>query len=86
MADLATKRGVEGKSIRIEVPLLYLTKAEIIKRGLELHVPFEKTWSCYQGDRKACGKCDSCLLRLKGIKEAGYRDPIDYKSLPDWYR
>ena len=86
MADLATKRGVEGRSIRIEAPLLYLTKAEIIKRGLELHVPFEKTWSCYQGGRKACGKCDSCLLRLKGFKEAGYRDPIDYKSLPDWYK
>ena len=86
MADLATKRGVEGKSIRIEAPLLYLTKAEIIKRGLELHVPFEKTWSCYQGGRKACGKCDSCLLRLKGFKEAGYRDPIDYKSLPVWYK
>ena len=86
MANLATKRGVEGKFIRIEAPLLHLTKAKIIKRGLELYVPFEKTWSCYQGDRKACGKCDSCLLRLKGFKEAGYRDPIDYKSLPDWYK
>jgi len=86
MADLATKRGVEGKSIRIEAPLLYFTKAEIIKRGLELHVPLEKTWSCYQGGRKACGKCDSCLLRLKGFNEAEYRDPIDYKSLPDWYK
>ena len=86
MADLATKRGVEGKSIRIEAPLLHLTKAEIIKRGLELHVPLEKTWSCYQGGRKACGKCDSCLLRLKGFKESGSCDPIDYKSLPDWYK
>ena len=86
MADLATKRGVKGKSIRIEAPLLYLTKAEIIKKGLELRTPLEKTWSCYQGGRKACGKCDSCLLRLKGFKEAGYHDPIDYKSLPDWYK
>ncbi len=86
MADLATKRGVEGKSIIVEAPLLYLTKAEIIKRGLELHAPLEKTWSCYQGDRKACGKCDSCLLRLKGFKESGYHDLIDYKSLPDWYK
>ncbi len=84
MADLATKRGVEGKSIRIEAPLLYLTKAEIIKRGLELYAPLEKTWSCYQGGRKACGKCDSCLLRLKGFKEAGYRDPIEYKFIPSW--
>ena len=86
MADLATKRGVEGKPIRMEAPLLYLTKAKIIKRGLELYAPLEKTWSCYQGGRKACGKCDSCLLRLKGFKEAESRDPIDYKSLPDWYK
>ena len=86
MADLATKIGVDGKSIRIEAPLLYFTKVEIIKKGLELYVPFEKTWSCYQGGIKACGKCDSCLLRLKGFKESGYRDPIDYKSLPDWYK
>jgi len=86
MADLATKRGVEGLSIRIEAPLLYFTKAEIIKRGLKLHAPFEKTWSCYKGGRKACGKCDSCLLRLKGFKESGYSDPIDYKSLPNWYK
>ena len=86
MSDLATKKGVEGLSIRIEAPLLYFTKAEIIKRGLELHAPFEKTWSCYQGGRKACGKCDSCFLRLKGFKDSGYRDPIDYKSLPNWYK
>ena len=86
MADLATKIGVEGRSIKIEAPLLYFTKAEIIKRGLKMHAPFEKTWSCYQGGRKACGKCDSCLLRLKGFKESGYRDPIDYKSLPNWYK
>ena len=86
MSDLATKKGVEGLSIRIEAPLLFFTKAEIIKRGLELHAPFEKTWSCYQGGRKACGKCDSCFLRLKGFKDSGYRDPIDYKSLPNWYK
>jgi 7-cyano-7-deazaguanine synthase len=85
MADLATKIGVEGRSILIEAPLLYLTKVEIIKRGLELYAPFEKTWSCYQGGIKACGKCDSCLLRLKGFKESGFRDPIEYKSLPEWY-
>jgi 7-cyano-7-deazaguanine synthase len=78
--------GVEGKSIKIEAPLLYLTKSEIIRRGLELSVPFEKTWSCYQGGRKACGKCDSCLLRLKGFNEAKFHDPIDYESFPDWYK
>jgi len=78
MADLATKRGIEGNSIIIEAPLLYLTKAEIIKKGLDLQVPFKKTWSCYKGDKKACGRCDSCLLRLKGFKEAGSHDPIEY--------
>jgi len=86
MADLATKRGVEGLSIKIEAPLLHFTKADIIKRGFELNAPFEKTWSCYQGGRRACGKCDSCLLRLKGFKESGYHDPIDYKSFPNWYK
>ncbi len=81
MADLATKRSVEGKSIIIKAPLLYLTKTEIIKKGLDLHVPFKKTWSCYKGDKKACGRCDSCLLRLKGFKEAGSHDPIEYNVL-----
>jgi len=85
MADLATKRGVEGKPIKINTPLLHLSKAEIIKKGLELGAPFEKTWSCYHGGEKACGRCDSCLLRLKGFKEAGTRDPIKYGFLPDWY-
>ena len=85
MANLATKRGVEGIPIKIKTPLLYLTKAEIIKKGLKLNVCFEKTWSCYSGDVKACGRCDSCLLRLKGFKEAGSLDPIKYEFFPDWY-
>ena len=79
MANLATKRGVEQNPIEIKTPLINLTKAEIIKKGMELNVPFEKTWSCYVGDKKACGKCDSCLLRLKGFKEAGKTDPIKYE-------
>ena len=85
MADLATKKGVEGKPIKIKAPLLHMTKADIIKKGLILGAPFEKTWSCYMGGRKACGRCDSCLLRLKGFKEAGSRDPIEYEHLLDWY-
>lgn len=85
MADLATRRGAEEKSIIIEAPLLFLSKADIIKKGLELGVPFEKTWSCYLGNRKACGRCDSCLLRLKGFKEARVKDLIEYESLPSWY-
>jgi 7-cyano-7-deazaguanine synthase len=79
MADLATKKGVEGSSITIMTPLLHLSKAEIIKKGSEMGVPFEKTWSCYFGDEKACGRCDSCLLRLKGFREAGLKDSLDYK-------
>jgi 7-cyano-7-deazaguanine synthase len=85
MADLATKKGVEGKPIKINAPLLHMTKADIINKGLELGAPLEKTWSCYIGDEKACGRCDSCLLRLKGFKEAGVKDPIEYNHLPDWY-
>ena len=83
LTDLATKRGVEGKTIHINAPLLYLTKAEIIKMGVKLNVPFTETWSCYRGDVKACGQCDSCLLRLKGFQEAKIKDPISYKTFPD---
>ena len=84
LANLATKCGVEGKPIRINAPLLHLTKAEIIKTGVKLNVPFAKTWSCYRGDVKACGHCDSCLLRLKGFQEAEVKDPIPYKTIPEW--
>ncbi len=84
-ADLATKKGVQGKSIKIKVPLLHLSKSEIIKKGLELGVPLDKTWSCYIGGDKACGRCDSCILRLKGFKEAGAKDPLEYDTVPSWY-
>jgi len=80
MADLATKRGVEGRKIRIETPVIEMNKADIIKKGFELGVPFQYTWSCYRGGEKACGKCDSCVLRLNGFKEAGFRDPIEYEE------
>jgi len=78
LANLATRQGVEGKTVRIKTPLLHLTKAEIIKTGEKLHVPFSKTWSCYRGEAKACGRCDSCLLRLKGFQEANVKDPLSY--------
>jgi 7-cyano-7-deazaguanine synthase len=80
MVNLATKKCIEGKSIEIKAPLLFLSKAEIIKKGKKLGVPFDKTWSCYLGGKLACGKCDSCLLRLKGFKEAEINDPIKYKN------
>lgn len=78
MAKLATKRGVVGGKIEIKTPLLHLSKKDIVLKGAELNVPFEKTWSCYKGETKACGRCDSCLLRLKGFEEAGLKDPIPY--------
>ncbi len=85
LAKLATKAGVEGKSIEIVAPLINMSKAEIIKKGMELNVPYHLTWSCYNGREKACGKCDSCLLRLKGFMEAGYEDPLEYEYYPEFY-
>jgi 7-cyano-7-deazaguanine synthase len=79
-ANLATVAGVQGKKLTIHTPLIHLTKAEIIKRGLELGVDYAKTTSCYDPapDGRACGHCDSCLLRLKGFSEAGATDPRPY--------
>ena len=109
MANLATKVSVEGKiSFKINSPLLYLTKAEIIKKGMDLGLDYSLTWSCYDpqplskaatGDRLQvtgdihaghssrvtrdgyvpCGRCDSCLFRAKGFKEAGFKDPLLFK-------
>jgi 7-cyano-7-deazaguanine synthase len=80
VADLGTKKGVEGKPIQIKTPLINMTKAEIVKEGARLNVPFQTTWSCYKGGEKACGKCDSCILRLKGFKEVGIEDPMEYED------
>jgi 7-cyano-7-deazaguanine synthase len=81
MANLATKAGVEGKSrVKIHTPLLRMTKAEIISTGLKLGLDYGLTWSCYDPlhDDRACGRCDSCQLRLKGFEVAGAVDPIRY--------
>jgi 7-cyano-7-deazaguanine synthase len=83
MANLATKAGVEGRMrLKIHTPLIAMTKAEIIKTGLELGVDYSLTHSCYDPTAKGlgCGKCDSCLLRLKGFAEAGARDPLSYAT------
>lgn len=69
---------------RIITPLLRMTKEEIVKKGSELDVPFEKTWSCYQGEEDACGECDSCALRLRGFARAGYTDPLPYRTRPSY--
>lgn len=66
-------------SIKIVTPLLEMKKSEIVAKGLELGTPFEHTWSCYSDSELACGRCDSCLLRLRGFAEAGSRDPIAYR-------
>ena len=81
MANLATRAAVEEQGrINIHTPLIYLTKAEIIKKGTKLGVDYKMTNSCYDPgmDGKACGRCDSCLLRIKGFKEAGLEDSISY--------
>lgn len=71
-----TKAGAEGKKIRVAAPLLRLTKAEIVRLASELKVPFEWTWSCYEGKEHPCDECDSCILRAKGFREAGIEDPL----------
>ena len=81
MANLATKAGVDGdQSITIHTPLISMTKGEIISKGLALGVDYSLTHSCYDPDKagNACGRCDSCRIRLKGFQEAGTADPINY--------
>lgn len=81
MANLALKATVEGRmKIAIRTPLLSMTKAEIIRRGVDLDAPYHLTHSCYDPDAagRACGQCDSCLLRKKGFQEAGITDPAQY--------
>ncbi|MEO0579118.1 MAG: 7-cyano-7-deazaguanine synthase QueC [Pseudomonadota bacterium] len=80
LATLATKRGVEGAPIKIDAPLVTLSKAEIIRRGTELGVDYSLTLSCYQPDElgRACGRCDACRLRAEGFRAAGVDDPTRY--------
>jgi len=76
--EVGTKMGVEGNPIQIKAPLIHLSKAQTIKLASELDAPLHLTTSCYRGGEKACGVCDSCTLRLKGFREAGVEDPIEY--------
>ena len=82
LARLATKRGVEGGALRIDAPLVAMTKADIVRRGAELGVDYSITVSCYQADAdgRACGRCDSCRLRREGFAAAGVTDPTRYQS------
>jgi len=76
MADLATKKATARRKITICTPLIHMTKAQIIKAGLNLGVPYGSTWSCYKGGIKPCGRCDSCRMRAKGFKETRALDPL----------
>ncbi len=78
-ANLGTKPETR---LAFHAPLLHLRKADIVRRGRELGAPLHLSWSCYQGEAEACGHCDSCHLRLRGFKEAGFPDPIPYAHVP----
>ena len=81
-ANLATKAGVSGSSFKIHTPLIDMTKSEIIKVGLDLGIDYSLTSSCYDPDQEGnpCGLCDACYLRLKGFKETGITDPLNYSN------
>ena len=74
-AALALKRGVEGRPVDVRTPLIDMTKADIVRLGVEVGAPLEYTWSCYLGFERPCGECDACRLRAKGFAEAGVADP-----------
>jgi len=82
LANLATKAGVQGRGFTIHAPLLRMSKAEIVTRGLALGVDYAQTVSCYQADDEghACGRCDACRLRAMGFNEAGLPDPTRYAN------
>jgi 7-cyano-7-deazaguanine synthase len=82
MANLATRTGVEGSRLRIHTPLISLSKAEIVNLGARLGVDYSLTWSCYDPgkDGTACGRCEACILRRKGFREAGMEDPATYQK------
>lgn len=82
LAELATKAGVEGAKFHIHAPLISMSKADIIRKANQLGVDFSMTHSCYDPtpEGRACGQCDSCQLRLKGFREAGFEDPIPYAT------
>lgn len=81
--EMAANLGTRPETrLAFHAPLLHLKKAEIVRKGVELGAPLQLSWSCYQGEELACGRCDSCLLRLRGFREAGLEDPIPYAAAP----
>ncbi|MGE5497675.1 MAG: 7-cyano-7-deazaguanine synthase QueC [Syntrophothermus sp.] len=81
MAGLGTRPETR---IKIETPIIKMSKAEIVKKGLSLNAPLHLSWSCYQNEDEACGVCDSCALRLRGFSQAGVDDPVKYKIRPNY--
>ena len=81
MVDLGTRPSTK---IKIETPIIHFSKAEIVKKGVELNAPLHLTWSCYQSEDEACGVCDSCAFRLRGFQLAGVEDPIVYRERPKY--
>jgi 7-cyano-7-deazaguanine synthase len=79
-ANLGTKPETK---LTFHAPLIHLRKADIVRKGRDLRAPLHLSWSCYQGELEACGHCDSCHLRLRGFKEAGFPDPIPYAYIPE---
>jgi 7-cyano-7-deazaguanine synthase len=75
LANLATKAGVEGRTVKVLAPLLHMSKRDIVETARRLKAPIAQTWSCYRGGRVPCGTCESCVLRAKGFAEAGVPDP-----------
>jgi 7-cyano-7-deazaguanine synthase len=80
LIKVSTRSGAEGHPIEILAPLSTMSKADIVRKGIELGVPFKETWSCYKGGGEPCGVCDSCVLRKKGFSAAGVPDPALAKS------
>jgi 7-cyano-7-deazaguanine synthase len=81
--NLVIKEGTKPDTdIMIITPLIHMSKKQIVEKSVELNAPFHLTWSCYQNDKKACGVCDSCALRLRGFQQAGIEDPIPYVTQP----
>ena len=79
--EKAIEKGTKpGTAIRLETPIIHLSKAEIVEKGIALGAPLQLSWSCYRSEDAACGTCDSCALRLRGFERAGVRDPIAYRS------
>ncbi len=75
------REGTNATDIHVLTPVIHMKKKEIVIKGQELKVPFHLSWSCYQNTTEACGMCDSCALRLRGFREAGITDPINYRDL-----